>query len=117
VWLYFANGFEDVSGWFVTTSWLFYGVTTAALWAQRAKEKRGEIPEPSYKTPLFPLPAIVFLVVTAVIIWSDFSSSAPFAALAKMGLPVPRAAAGVLIAATGLPVFWLGWGRARRRAA
>src|SRR5207302_2926395 len=27
-WLWAANGFEDVSGWFVTTSWLFYGVTT-----------------------------------------------------------------------------------------
>jgi hypothetical protein len=25
-----TNGFEDVSGWFVTTSWLFYGLTTAA---------------------------------------------------------------------------------------
>ena len=115
VWLYFANGFEDVSGWFVTTSWLFYGVTTAALWVQRAREKRGEIAPPSYRTPFFPLPAIVFLVVTAVIIWSDFSSSAPFAGLAKLGVPVPRAMAGVLIAATGFPVYWLFWRRAKAR--
>lgn len=112
-WLWAANGFEDVSGWFVTTSWLFYGVVTAALWVQRAKEKRGEIPPPSYRAPLFPLPAIVFLAVTAVIIWSDFSTSEPFAGLAKLHLMVPRAAAGVLIAATGFPVFWL-W-KARRR--
>jgi amino acid transporter len=115
VWLWAANGFEDVSGWFVTTSWLFYGVTTAALWTQRAREKRGELPEPSYKTPLFPLPAIIFLVVTAGIIWFDFSNSAPFATLAKYGIPVPRAMAGVLIAATGFPVYWLWWRRAKAR--
>jgi basic amino acid/polyamine antiporter, APA family len=108
VWLYAANGFEDISGWFVTTSWVFYGITTAALWSQRAKEKRGELPAPSYKTPLFPLPAIVFLVVTAVIIYSDFSSSPKFE-----GTWIPRAMAGLLIAATGFPVYWLWRGRKR----
>lgn len=111
VWLWAANGFEDVSGWFVTTSWLFYGVTTAALFVQRRRETAGRLPAPTYRTPLFPLPAIVFMAVTAAIIWSDFSSSAPFASLAKLGLPVPRAMAGVLIAATGFPVYWLWKGR------
>lgn len=114
-WLWAAGGFEDVSGWFVTTSWLFYGVTTAALFVQRAKVKRGLISEPSYRTPLFPLPAIVFLAVTAVIIWYDFTNSTPFTSLAKLGIPVPRAMAGVLIAATGLPVYWLWWRRAKAR--
>ena len=113
LWLYFANGFEDVSGWFVTTSWLFYGVSTAALFVQRGREARGEIPRPSYRTPLYPFTPIIFLVVTAVIIWSDFSASAPFAGLQQMGITVPRAMAGVLIAATGFPVYWL-W-RARKR--
>ena len=122
VWLWAANGFEDVSGWFVTTSWAFYGVTTAALFVQRAKEKRGEIAAPSYKTPLFPLPAIVFLAVTAVIIWSDFTNSTPFTggvftALAQVHVQVPRAMAGVLIAATGFPVYWLWKGRHRRAGA
>lgn len=116
-WLWAANGFEDVSGWFVTTSWAFYAVVTAALWVQRARVARGEMPPPSYRTPLFPLPAIVFLAVTAVIIWSDFSTSAPFASLARIGLPVPRAMAGVLIAAAGFPVYWLWKGRHGRRAA
>lgn len=111
VWLWAANGFEDVSGWFVTTSWAFYAVTTAALFVQRAKVARGEMPRPTYTTPLFPLPAIVFLVVTAVIIWSDFSSSSPFTGLAKLHILVPRAMAGVLIAATGFPVYWLWKGR------
>ena len=52
----------------------------------------------------------MFLVVTAVIIWSDFTNSGPIP-----GTPIPRAMAGVLIAATGLPVYWLGW-RGRPRA-
>ena len=109
-WLWAANGFEDVSGWFVTTSWLFYGVTTACIFVQRARESRGELPRASYRTPLHPLPAIVFLAVTAVIIWSDFTSSEPF-----KGTFIPRAMAGVLIAATGFPVYFL-W-RGRRGAA
>jgi amino acid transporter len=111
VWLWAANGFEDVSGWFVTTSWLFYGITTACIFVQRARESRGHQAPASYRTPLHPLPAIVFLVVTAVIIWSDFSSSEHF-----KGTPIPRAMAGVLIAATGMPVYWLWRGRLRSAA-
>jgi amino acid transporter len=110
-WLYAANGFEDVSGWFVTTSWAFYGVTTATLFVQRRREARGEQAAASYRDPLYPVTAIVFLAVTAVIIWSDFSTSAPFAGLARVGIPIPRAMAGVLIAATGFPVYWLWRGR------
>ncbi len=109
IWLWAAGGFEDVSGWFVTTSWLFYGVTTASLFAQRAREARGEQAPASYRTPLFPLPAIVFLVVTAVIISYDFKESPPFE-----GTFIPRAMAGVLIAATGFPVYWLWRGRGAR---
>lgn len=109
VWLYFANGFDDVSGWFVTTSWLFYGVTTATIFAQRAKEARGEQGAPSYRTPLYPITPIVFLVVTGVIIWSDFSNSG-----AIPGTFIPRAMAGVIIAATGFPVYYL-W-RAQKKA-
>ena len=108
VWLKAASGFDDVSGWFVTTSWFFYGVTTATIWAQRAKEKRGEQGAPSYRTPLYPVTPIVFLVVTGVIIWSDFSNSGPIP-----GTIIPRAMAGVLIAATGFPVYFL-WRGSRR---
>jgi len=108
VWLYLANGFEDVSGWFVTTSWFFYGVSTAALFVMRAREAKGLLPPASYRTPLYPLPAILFLVVTAVIIWSDFSSSPKFE-----GTWIPRAMAGLLIAGTGFPAYWLWRGRKR----
>ncbi len=108
VWLYFANGFEDVSGWFVTTSWLFYGVTTATIFTQRSREAKGEQGVASYRTPFYPLTPILFLLVTAVIIYSDFSSSPKFE-----GTWIPRAMAGVLIAATGFPVYWLWRGRKR----
>src|SRR5262245_11003752 len=108
-WLWAAGGFEDVSGWFVTTSWTFYAVTTACLFVERAREARGELAPASYRAPFHPWPAVVFLAVTAVIIWSDFSSSPKFEATF-----IPRAMAGLLIAATGFPVYWLWRGRRGR---
>jgi APA family basic amino acid/polyamine antiporter len=99
VWLYAAGSFEDVSGWFVTTSWLFYALTTASLFVQRRREARGEIEKPHYRTPLYPATPIVFVLATAGIIASDLHDSGW------------RAAAGVIIAALGLPVYWLWKGR------
>jgi amino acid transporter len=109
LWLKAASGFDDVSGWFVTTSWLFYAVTTATIFVQRGREGRGEQGVATYRTPLYPLTPAVFLLVTAAIIWSDFSNSG-----AIPHTVIPRAMAGVLIAATGFPVYFL-W-RASRRA-
>jgi amino acid transporter len=106
LWLKAASGFDDVSGWFVTTSWLFYGVTTATVFVQRRREARGQQAQASYRTPLYPLTPLVFLIVTTVIIWSDFSNSGPIP-----NTVIPRAMAGVLIAATGFPVYWLWRGR------
>ena len=99
VWLWCASGFEDVSGWFVTTSWLFYALTTASIFVQRSREARGELAVPSYRTPLFPLPAGLFIVATGMIIFSDLHDSGW------------KAWAGVGIAAIGFPVFWLWKGR------
>lgn len=104
VWLYFATGFEDVSGWFVTTSWLFYGVAIAALFAQRRREAAGRTAPAPYRTPLYPLTPIAFVLVTAAIIVSDLSSSGW------------RAMAGVAIAALGFPVFYLWKGRRPQQA-
>ena len=103
VWLWFANGFEDVSGWFVTTSWLFYALTTAAIFVQRRHEREGRVETPVYRTPLFPFTPVLFLLATVAIIVSDLTST---------GL---RAWAGVGIAALGFPVYFL-W-KGRRRAA
>jgi len=102
LWLGFARGFEDVSGWFVTTSWLFYGLTTAAVFVYRRHERQGRIEEPVYRTPLYPLTPLVFIVVTVAIIASDLRDSGW------------RAAAGVGIAALGFPVYWAWKGRGAR---
>ncbi len=103
LWLWVASSFEDVSGWFVTTMWSFYGVTIAALFVQRHRERRdATAPRPAYRTPLHPLTTLAFIAVTVAIIVSDLSSSGW------------RAAAGVLIAALGFPVYYA-W-RGRRRA-
>ncbi|MBI1797337.1 MAG: amino acid permease [Candidatus Eisenbacteria bacterium] len=99
VWLWCASGFEDVSGWFVTTSWAFYALTTAALFVQRRKESRGGIAAPSYRTPFFPFPALLFIVATAMIIVSDLHDSGW------------KAWAGVGIAALGFPVYFVWKGR------
>jgi basic amino acid/polyamine antiporter, APA family len=91
VWLFAARGFEDVSGWFVTTSWLFYGLVTAAIFVVRRREGT---PSAGYRTPLYPLMPILFIGVTALLIVSDLSASGW------------RAWAGVAIAATGIPVYF-----------
>jgi len=98
LWLWFARGFEDVSGWFVTTSWLFYGLTTAALFVQRRHERQGRIAAPTYRTPLYPLTPLLFVLVTAAIIASDLHDSGW------------RAWAGVGMASLGIPVYFL-WKR------
>ncbi len=102
LWLWFAGGFEDVSGWFVTTSWLFYALTTASIFVQRRREARGEVPAPSYRTPLYPLTPILFVLATALIIFSDLRDSGW------------KAWAGVGIAALGFPVYALWKGRGTR---
>jgi APA family basic amino acid/polyamine antiporter len=99
VWLWCASGFEDVSGWFVTTSWLFYALTTASLFVQRRREARGELAMPSYRTPLYPFTPILFVLATGLIIASDLHDSGW------------KAWAGVAIAALGFPVYWLWKGR------
>ena len=103
VWLWCASGFEDVSGWFVTTSWLFYGITTAAVFVHRRRGSPRDITEDvetgGYRTPFYPLTPVLFILVTVVIIVSDLASSGW------------RSAAGVMIAATGFPLYAL----ARRR--
>ncbi len=99
LWLWIASSFEDVSGWFVTTMWLFYGVTTAALFVQRRRERESGRRLSAYRTPLYPLTPILFILVTVAIIASDLSASGW------------RAAGGVIIAALGFPVYFLWRGR------
>ena len=103
LWLWCAQGFEDVSGWFVTTSWLFYGLTIAAIFVERGREKRaaaaangsktGGDEGGSYRAPLYPITPILFILATLLLIVSDLSASGW------------RAAAGILIAASGFLLY------------
>jgi amino acid transporter len=100
-WLGVARSFEDVSGWFVTTMWSFYGLTTAALFLQRRRERRRGDRLSGYRTPGYPITPILFILVTVVIMVSDLSASGW------------RAALGVVIAALGLPCYHLWKARGR----
>lgn len=104
LWLAVAGSFEDVSGWFVTTSWLFYGLAIAALFVQRRREREGGVAPAPYRTPLYPLTAWLFILVTVGLIASDLTASGW------------RAAAGVAVAALGFPVYWIWKGRGARAA-
>jgi amino acid transporter len=95
LWLAVASrGFEDVSGWFVTTSWLFYGLTIATIFTLR----RGGRAE-GYRTPFFPVTPLLFILVTIALIASDLATSQW------------RAMAGVLVAALGFPIYHVWKGR------
>ncbi len=118
VWLAVAvRGFEDVSGWFVTTSWLFYGLTIAAVFVHRriahgspapdASDPAGSGRDPApYRTPFYPVTPILFILVTLALIASDLAVSQW------------RAAAGILVAALGFPIYhlWKGSGGEARIA-
>jgi amino acid transporter len=107
VWLGLAErGFEDVSGWFVTTSWLFSGITVAAVFVSRAREGKAAaarraapdvapvaVPAAPYRTPLYPWTPVLFILVTVALVASDLAASGW------------RAAAGVVVAALGFPVY------------
>jgi amino acid transporter len=97
IWLAVAvEGFEDVSGWFVTTSWLFYGLTIAAVF-----RLRGGAAPAGYRIPLYPWTPVLFILVTLGLIASDLATSQW------------RAAAGIGVAALGFPIYHLWKGRSR----
>jgi amino acid transporter len=89
-----ARGFEDVSGWFVTTSWLFYGLTIASIFVFRRRAAPA-----GYRAPLYPLTPVLFILVTLALIASDLATSQW------------RAMAGVLVAALGFPIYHVWKGR------
>jgi APA family basic amino acid/polyamine antiporter len=93
IWLWCAQGFEDVSGWFVTTSWLFYGITIAAIFVLRKRGGSAGAGAPGYRAPLYPITPILFILVTLILIASDLASSGW------------RAAAGVAIASAGFLLY------------
>ncbi|MBI5836519.1 MAG: amino acid permease [Candidatus Eisenbacteria bacterium] len=74
--LVFVNGFDNIAALFVVTSWLAYAVAIAGLLVIRARERRAGAPAgESFRMPLGPWPALIFIVVTMAIIVQDVISS------------------------------------------
>jgi len=101
VWLT-AGGFDETSEWAVSTMWTLYGLGIAGVFVLRSRIRRGLAPAPSYRTPGFPVVPLVFTLVTGGVV---------AASLAQTGL---AGAAGLLVAAAGIPVYVV-WRRIRLR--
>lgn len=85
----------------IFASWLFYGLTTGALFVLRRREP--DAPRP-YRTPGYPFVPILFLIVTAALIVNTFVAT-------------PRQALlGVALLLLALP-FYAFWSRASRTRA
>lgn len=82
--------FEQVLAYFIFTTIIFLAASVAALFVLR---RRGTAPV--FRTPLFPLPALVFITLAALV-------------LALLALASPfEAAAGVLVTLLGWPAYAL----------
>ncbi|MDP9082974.1 MAG: amino acid permease [Pseudomonadota bacterium] len=92
-----SGSYDSLTDSVIFASWLFYGLVTAALFVFR--KRMPDAPRP-YRAFGYPLVPMVFLVVTALLLFNTF-----FAA--------PREALrGAAILVAGLPFYWY-WSRAR----
>ena len=102
--LVLTGTYGDLLNSVVFADWIFFGGTVAALFVWRSTQRRGtsEPPNRTYRSPLYPyLPAFFVLVAAAVV--------------ASVVIEAPaRAAAGTLLIATGIPVFYYFGGRRTR---
>jgi APA family basic amino acid/polyamine antiporter len=94
-----SGTFDQLTDLTIFGQWIFYGLTGAAVFVLR--RKLPDAPRP-YRTILYPLTPLVFVACAAALVLNSFSSS-----------PV-EAAAGVLLIALGLPVYFY-YGRSNAR--
>ena len=86
-----SGTFDQLTDLTIFGQWIFYGLTGAAVFVLR--RKLPDAPRP-YRTILYPLTPLVFVACAAALVLNSFRSS-----------PV-EAAAGVLLIALGLPVYF-----------
>lgn len=86
-----SGTFDQLTDLTIFGQWIFYGLTGAAVFVLR--RKMPDAPRP-YRTILYPLTPLVFVACAAALVLNSFSAS-----------PV-EAAAGVLLIALGLPVYF-----------
>jgi APA family basic amino acid/polyamine antiporter len=86
-----SGTFDQLTDLTIFGQWIFYGLTGAAVFVLR--RKMPDAPRP-YRTVGYPLTPLVFVGCAAALVFNSFSAS-----------PV-EAAAGVLLIALGLPVYF-----------
>ena len=96
--------FEDLSDTFILAIWPFYALAAASVVILRRRAP--DRPRP-VRTPLYPLPPLLFVVAAALILGNSLIPAADNPLVGILGLPVPRnpaIALGVIV--SGIPVFW-----------
>ncbi len=88
--LVLLGNFDDIISYFLFAVVLFIGLAVAALFVLR--REGGAV---GFKTPLYPLPPVVYLLLTGLLLF-----------LLASGSPV-QALAGVAVVALGLPFYYL----------
>lgn len=88
--LILLGAFDDIIAYFLFAVVLFIGLAVAALFVLR--REGGAV---GFRVPLFPVPAVVYLLLTALLLFL-LASNSPLQALA-----------GVLVVALGLPFYYL----------
>ena len=94
------DGFEAMVAYGLPVFWSFLFLTGLSLFVFRAKG--GAMPV--FRTPLFPLVPVAFLVMCAFMVWSsfDYVANSPYGP--KFGALV---LAGVIVMAAGIPLYFL----------
>ena len=98
--LVLLGAFDDIIAYFLFAVVLFIGLAVAALFVLR--REGGAV---GFRVPLYPAPAFVYLLLTALLLFL-FASNSPL-----------QAFAGVLVVALGLPFYYLVFRRGRAEAA
>jgi APA family basic amino acid/polyamine antiporter len=118
-----SGSYDTLTDYAVFALWIFYGLTTASVFIFRRRMPDAERP---YRTPGYPVIPIIFLIVTACLLFTTLIPD-PRLALNELGtlfhfhLPEKgfqginvKQFVGLGLIALGLPVFWY-WSRHNQR--
>jgi basic amino acid/polyamine antiporter, APA family len=96
--------YGDLLDYVVFADWLAFGSTAATLFVYRARERRGELPAPSFRAWGYPVTPLLFVAAAVYVVVGSVASNPA------------NALKGVLLLGLGVPVFLFWRGRQRRAA-
>jgi APA family basic amino acid/polyamine antiporter len=104
----FSAGFGAIASLFVAVAWFFYAVTFVGLLVLQWRERKTGVPsgtgEGTYRMPLSPWPAVLFIIATVFIVGSEVVFGGREVLI------------GLVLVALGVPIYWV-WNRTRRDSA